>query len=1746
IPAPEGPGCLRAAPRRALSAPAAAAANGSAQPSLPIPPAATPAPLPLAACRRPRRAFRSSAPALRRGPPVVSRGPAERGKRACWSLPVFQARSCLSRTERTMFSNLTNIKDKLNSSLQNLNENVISAATAVRSASSSQASLDQVSGGGGSPQSRPPASKTPSVVSLMSPLESPVGSPRRSSKVPAPPSRTDAGGEEAGPDDQQRQQHQLPSDARDKADKLARLQAKYRGAARSGTLPGFGGQRVQFCGLPISVLLCGRRLLIGRVALSQNWGWLTNRCSGWTGGRAVAGGSLAEYEYEEPDLSCALGPSKLSAEEIKRLTATEDGTFLGSECSPGITATGFAEQRTSKLSARKPVAQQTQEVLPSKGNDLVKFSDSENEDPLGATPRANRRPQRRFSVPSTGLPPPPRLPSAQSNTAAARDDQQLAVLETDFREAQDAERSLQHVAQLLAENKLLREDVTRLEEQAQTLRADARRHARDSPSDTASDGPVKLQPGVSELNARNEKMESEFEEPSAPRKEAASAILDSEEELKNVRCELDGAKERIRQLEMERREHSKDLSDSSGPFAVESESAADRASAAEEKAAEMAAKLEEASRKMEELTLTCTEFEAKTLKLNDELSAARKTIVDMEADASAGQATDRSVTQKSISSHANGPEGGSDGEAASAPAGARGEEIEVLALESEKAEAAARNDERLRNELQADIERLLSEVKTNKDERSKYESLVAELESKIQRAELERDAAREKAKECEEKVLSTIRQQRSDDDATQAAETDLTTAAEELRDSMDLLSKCEQEVDALQTGEEGLQKTREAEADGGEGASTIPGASGWNEDELKERGDTKAKLDETPKRLKELEQVLEEERQQMSAAVAEAEERAAKLLQELEQSRERQTIAELRSEELEREVAAANEELRERKARSADAEETMRTVMANCAAMTAQKDEVEAELQRAKQEVAGMREQHQKAEEYLARKLHQARVQCSNTAEELAENKAIAQKAQEAEANHRQAAEKANGEVRRMRGFCDEHAEASRKLRDHLATREQEMATIRADLAQKIELVEQLRSQQAEDDETKNKSTSLLKASLAQQAAMEKERDAALAEVPNLRRAMAESEAAQAALKEQLVAQEAKFKEGLLARDEKVREIRKRFKEAQAGMQQAVRERAELSETLALRQADMDSLRQEVEEVRYREAESKRAATETAERAGVMEEELQTSKALFERVAKQADELRAKLTEAERAGAGHLARCREAESRLADLDSQSSGRLASFEARLADARRDAEEAESRRAAAVADSERVRAELEELRAARESALRIEEDMGARIAELEKEISGLREESVSGSELPLSGRVASGASFKELEKAVAQRKAEHDKGLEETRVREAHLRTMNKSLKDEIRKLQKQQSAGSVQAPSTPLATRSPPSSQGTGVTSPTGSVSSLRSAAQKQASGDGPSGVSLEYLRNIITKFVELKDQRSRVCVTFPIPRPSSRAPPAAAIGGGPRHRAPDVAGGGAADPAETIKWSRPSHSFSQFFQKVGRLREMRLPLWRPQAGRNDGIKLRVHAAVRPHRPAHLADLQREGRVLERLLHLAAAEVAEVAARLRRPAVRLAPSDVGEVRGPGADLVFERPDEAESLLLRPRYDTHQTTVDIEVAHGSHIQSSGAGRVMLTQSHGHGLVLEDALQVLSFSTSLFSTARACDHNATLLFDANAVEIRNATPFKLITTGSRLETFITWMPLPLPAPGITREQHSQPRMIGIATWC
>ncbi|GAA5970627.1 hypothetical protein JCM8115_000840 [Rhodotorula mucilaginosa] len=331
-------------------------------------------------------------------------------------------------------------------------------------------------------------------------------------------------------------------------------------------------------------------------------------------------------------------------------------------------------------------------------------------------------------------------------------------------------------------------------------------------------------------------------------------------------------------------------------------------------------------------------------------------------------------------------------------------------------------------------------------------------------------------------------------------------------------------------------------------------------------------------------------------------------------------------------------------------------------------------------------------------------------------------------------------------------------------------------------------------------------------------------------------------------------------------------------------------EQLQQRQAEVEANASQQEALKTRAAELEYEASEARDRVTALQEELEELRRRRVDAVRDESTTRRLLEEAEER---HSARMRDLEARARQLEKDRretedemgrnlQDRLREVERlRAALAKKDVDYAES-----VQNTQKREKEIEAAQKARF-------DLEKRLKAVETSLENLREEAARAQQAE--------AAVKEELSDRLQRATELEARLEEVSTRESTLRSNNKTLRDELRKLQsgmlnseKQRPAGvgyfsTMSQSSTPGLTRSSASSTsiasmstiGGGTVSPPLSASSVTSppasidgtvrsvngsglSATARADGNAEEALSYEYLRNVILQFLEKPEMRSHL------------------------------------------------------------------------------------------------------------------------------------------------------------------------------------------------------------------------------------------------------------------------------------------
>ncbi|KAF9542858.1 hypothetical protein EC957_001513 [Mortierella hygrophila] len=141
------------------------------------------------------------------------------------------------------------------------------------------------------------------------------------------------------------------------------------------------------------------------------------------------------------------------------------------------------------------------------------------------------------------------------------------------------------------------------------------------------------------------------------------------------------------------------------------------------------------------------------------------------------------------------------------------------------------------------------------------------------------------------------------------------------------------------------------------------------------------------------------------------------------------------------------------------------------------------------------------------------------------------------------------------------------------------------------------------------------------------------------------------------------------------------------------------------------------------------------------------------------------------------------------------------------------------------------------------------------------------------------------FKDLEEIMAKDRAEHSTIVDDYKMREGHLRTVNKTLKEEVRKLQRLGPGSPLPSPTSPHApynsqnnipstptpvTPRPRAAGGGGGPQPLGRAATMalpvtpRWSSPSQTHSAADDDVNVEYLKNVLLSFMEHKERRQQL------------------------------------------------------------------------------------------------------------------------------------------------------------------------------------------------------------------------------------------------------------------------------------------
>ncbi|GAA6047637.1 hypothetical protein JCM3770_001601 [Rhodotorula araucariae] len=333
----------------------------------------------------------------------------------------------------------------------------------------------------------------------------------------------------------------------------------------------------------------------------------------------------------------------------------------------------------------------------------------------------------------------------------------------------------------------------------------------------------------------------------------------------------------------------------------------------------------------------------------------------------------------------------------------------------------------------------------------------------------------------------------------------------------------------------------------------------------------------------------------------------------------------------------------------------------------------------------------------------------------------------------------------------------------------------------------------------------------------------------------------------------------LAARETRIQQLEATVRELSAA-------RDGVFEQLQLRQAEAESSAAAQEALRTRAAELEYDAAEARDRAAALQDEVDELRRHRHDAAREEGTTRRLLEEAE---ARHAAKVRDLEARARQLEKDRreledemgrnlQDRLREVERlRAALAKKDVDFADS-----VQNSQKREKEIEEAQKARA-------EVEKRLKAVEASHEALREEAERAQQ-------AEAAAKEELSDRL-QRATELEARLEEVQTRESNLRSTNKTLREELRKLQsgvllseKQRQPGvgyfaSFSQQSTPVLSGAAGSSTTSLAPSPplasTPTDASAPTLAVANPNGNADEAISYEYLRNVVLQFLERPEMR---------------------------------------------------------------------------------------------------------------------------------------------------------------------------------------------------------------------------------------------------------------------------------------------
>ncbi|GES95006.1 viral A-type inclusion protein repeat protein [Rhizophagus clarus] len=373
--------------------------------------------------------------------------------------------------------------------------------------------------------------------------------------------------------------------------------------------------------------------------------------------------------------------------------------------------------------------------------------------------------------------------------------------------------------------------------------------------------------------------------------------------------------------------------------------------------------------------------------------------------------------------------------------------------------------------------------------------------------------------------------------------------------------------------------------------------------------------------------------------------------------------------------------------------------------------------------------------------------------------------------------------------------------------------------------LDNLKKQQIDDEEKRKQSLTLLKKTQQKINTLEKEKKDLSEEVERLQDAARIAEQnASSNLKEEVT----RFNKELSTKSTRIAQL-------EAHNEKLTTEKEGLFDQLQMKEAEFESSQSLMENLQHRSTELTHQLKEIEEKSLALEEELTTTKRYYKEKSRENEALINKIEELDKGTAERVDSLRKQVETHKQIKEKAEFELREVK-RTVDDR--IQEMVNKLTAKDQEVKRLETKLEEkdnsIKLIKEENQSLKQqmlDIEAKMNKLNAEVANADEKS---------------ANYRELEHSKERIKEEYEKMLEESRLRESTFRTMNKTLQEEVRKLQKMvdRSTPSSPQPLSPGYSRNP--------STPTSSP-----FINNPLDDD----TRVLYIRDIVLKFLEYKDRR---------------------------------------------------------------------------------------------------------------------------------------------------------------------------------------------------------------------------------------------------------------------------------------------